>query len=1274
MIAHLFLSAKHLILILLCFFTINVCGQSIELVTDIDQTPENIGSEPTKMTEIGGKLIFSAETSNHGRELFEMDINENITLVADLYPGIESSHPTNILEGNQLFNGELVFTCNNGVNGFELWKYDGVNPPQLIVDLFPTSSSYPQRGYVFNGNLYFTAFTPAYGTELWAYDGVNPPTMVMDIFPGALSSAPNYFIQFNNKLFFSANDGTHGNELWEYDGITSPTMVADIDTSVSLSSNPKELIVYNSILYFSANDSIHGTELWQYNGVNSPSMIEDLYPGTVSSEPENLTIFNGHIVFGAKYPQIGEEIWRYDGNNIQLIADLAPGPANSIFGTHQILNNELFFAASNNTHGRELWKLTSATSSPIFVMDICQGTCSSNPNYFTAFNNSLFFVARSSYVDFEIWNVNNTSIPFQVTDVNPGSNAGVLASPFIFNNRIYFAGDNGMIGKELWKLNGLTSQLVENINKGNETSAPTNFTVLDSALYFFATTDSNGRELWKNDLNGGTNLELEIIPGAADAFPWGLTNFDSKLYFVATDTLLGAELWSYDPSTSALNIVTNINPFGGSIVGVPFEYNGKLVFRGADGTSPNSGEFFEYDPLTSTAQLIANINPGGASNPSGFCQFQGKLYFSARTNLHGFELWEYDGVNPPTEVADLLNGSASSDPKRLVVFNGKMYYSGAIGSAGRELLVYDGSNPPTLAADINPSGSSSPNNLTVFNGKLYFNADDGVHGLELWEYDGSNPPALIADINPGAADAILTSGGALEVSNNLLFFDAIDGVHGNELWVFDGANSPSMVQDFIPGPDGQGPYSLTDVYDNLYFSGVDNIVGRELWRLCWNPTFDTLNITSDCSYTAANNIVYYQSGTYDIVIENSLGCDSLIHINLSIIDTIAPTVLGLDTTYYDCSSPQAYIIPNFTNISDNCSSDLQINLLSISSNNGTNPEIITREYQILDESGNSTLVNHVLVVNDTISPTVALIDTSFVDCNSNVPPVDIGIIQSPNDNCTIDSLYFVSELSNGQTCPEIITRTYAVSDLSGNITYTEHVIVIADTVAPVPVSLIALDTAWCSIDSLSTPFSIDNCADTIWAQTSTQFPLFSSGLYDITWSYQDACGNTSEQVQQIYFDHIETTISQSTDTMYSDALEADTYQWINCTDSSPIIGMNYPYFVPTDNGIYAVILTYDNCVDTSDCISSTVGQEELLGINQIAVFPNPTEGIVYLTLDKKYEIISLRITDNVGRILSENQYIQNSMIQAEITDPPGVYFMTITYGENRVVFKVIKEK
>ena len=129
-----------------------------------------------------------------------------------------------------VFNNELYFQASDGTHGYELWKYDGTNA-NMIADinvgsgsgLYDANDAYSQRGpIVFNDQLFFKANDGINGFELWRYDGINTPSMIADINPGNTDVDP-YLAELNNELYFRADDGIHGQELWKYSQQTSVT-------------------------------------------------------------------------------------------------------------------------------------------------------------------------------------------------------------------------------------------------------------------------------------------------------------------------------------------------------------------------------------------------------------------------------------------------------------------------------------------------------------------------------------------------------------------------------------------------------------------------------------------------------------------------------------------------------------------------------------------------------------------------------------------------------------------------------------------------------------------------------------------------------------------------------------------------------------------------------------------------------------------------------------------------------------------------------------------
>ena len=182
------------------------------------------------------KLYFSADNGVAGRELWVYDGVNEPTIVADIRAGSEGSDVWKFT----VYKSELYFIADDGLHGYELWKYNGVDEPQRITDinsgignsLYRSSGNGRNIPFIeFNDNLYFCANDGVHGWELWTYNGVDDPTLVYDIYDEG-SSKPGSFAVYKDTLYFRAYTFSNGSELYEYDGMGEPKMVIDLHPGV----------------------------------------------------------------------------------------------------------------------------------------------------------------------------------------------------------------------------------------------------------------------------------------------------------------------------------------------------------------------------------------------------------------------------------------------------------------------------------------------------------------------------------------------------------------------------------------------------------------------------------------------------------------------------------------------------------------------------------------------------------------------------------------------------------------------------------------------------------------------------------------------------------------------------------------------------------------------------------------------------------------------------------------------------------------------------------
>tara|TARA_R110002072_G_scaffold291008_1_gene458937 strand:- start:61196 stop:64111 length:2916 start_codon:yes stop_codon:yes gene_type:complete len=88
----------------------------------------------------------------------------------------------------------------------------------------------------------------------------------------------------------------------------------------------------------------------------------------------------------------------------------------------------------------------------------------------------------------------------------------------------------------------------------------------------------------------------------------------------------------------------------------------------------------------------------------------------------------------------------------------------------------------------------------------------------------------------------------------------------------------------------------------------------------------------------------------------------------------------------------------------------------------------------------STIVS--VVINDLINPTASNLVTVTIECIGDIPAADITDVLDEADNCGVPVVAYVSDISDNNSCPETIIRTYSVTDNAANqITVTQTIII-----------------------------------------------------------------------------------------------------------------------------------------------------------------------------------------------------------------------------------------
>lgn len=387
--------------------------------------------------------------------------------------------------------------------------------------------------------------------------------------------------------------------------------------------------------------------------------------------------------------------------------------------------------------------------------------------------------------------------------------------------------------------------------------------------------------------------------------------------------------------------------------------------------------------------------------------------------------------------------------------------------------------------------------------------------------------------------------------------------------------------------------------------------------------------------------------------------------NVIISDLTAPVPdsASLEVVTAECSL-SSLTTPTAT---DNCGGAISV------TNDATFPIAVqgatTVTWTFTDLSGNSSTQTQNVLIDDTAAPSATVVNLPDVTAECEllelIAPATIdncgGLVSATNDA----ALPF---LTQGTT---IVTWTF--TDVNGNSSTQTQNVIIADVSGPTPTLAALPDVNGLCSALVSPPFAVDNCSGLTVGSTTYSFPITAIGTTIVTWTFTDALGNTSTQDQNVIIAGLSVTATVSLDSL---TITADntvgTYQWIDCSDNSPVSGETSQSYSPAYNGDFAVIVTEGACSDTSTC--ETVSTVDLTSFHytQLRIFPNPSQDGDF-TIQFDGTIQSVEMMDLLGRVMHVSVDVTSGFVDgSELAD--GHYFIRIATENGILISEIVVGK
>ena len=741
----------------------------------------NGSSDAVVLGEFNGEIYLRADDGILGAELWKMDASGEVSLVADIAEGAESSDPSDFLAAGQDI---AYFRANDGIHGSELWGIDAEGNVSLVADIregdyYGTAySSYPRDLIVVeDGTLFFTAADGVHGRELWRLDDSGTASLVADLNEGEGDVNIRYLTTYGNGIYFAL---VEVNDI----GFDSQSDLTYVDASGEVSTLDFDWVrgieVFNDELYIGGRKTSVDHGLWKGDVSGEITCVWSGYSATKLSATEDYLYFSSGMYAISRLDSSGQvDAFAPDVSWIESFSNLTPfnddlyfvGQPDDPYPEDSDVPSERLYCCNGNN-------VAQVTSGPVDNLTVTSGVL-----YFTATDEDTGNQA--------VYRIGDDGEVVQVTDQESGS-------LWTDGDVVYFPSEDETHGNELWMVDASgEASLAADINLFGEAD-PNHLVVFNESLYFLAY-----NKAWQLDSSGN----LTCLENLGVAYVDNLIEFNGDLYYQGK-VAVGVPVIGRITSGGEASII--YDGISLSAIGLdPIVFNDALYFV-AD------YRLWKLDASGSVTEMAKAYTPRASYYTMRMAVFDNHLYFVGLDE----QLWRLDAAGNATLVAE---EEVSLRTMGLTVLGDYLYYPTTHG-----FRKVDAEGNVSYANSDTPLGELIP--LAEFNGELYFsfNHDDGIYGAELWKYDTDGNFVRVTDINP-AGDS---SPSDMYIAGDFAYFVADDGTNGEALWVLDTAGNVSMVADLMPGNVYSPDFSDFAVYQNeLYFAASAGYDYRQLWKL-----------------------------------------------------------------------------------------------------------------------------------------------------------------------------------------------------------------------------------------------------------------------------------------------------------------------------------------------------------------------------------------------------------------------------------------------------------
>ncbi|MAX80704.1 MAG: hypothetical protein CL843_11095 [Crocinitomicaceae bacterium] len=697
-----------------------------------------------------------------------------------------------------------------------------------------------------------------------------------------------------------------------------------------------------------------------------------------------------------------------------------------------------------------------------------------------------------------------------------------------------------------------------------------------------------------------------------------------------------------------------------------YSWNGMAwVQKGADIDGENSGDWSGYSVSMPNENTVAvgapfNNDNGTEAGHTRIYSWNGTTWNQKGNDIDGESAGDRSGysLSMPNENtvaigAPLNNGNGTeAGHTRIYSWNGTTWVQKGTDidgeSAGdRSGLSVSMSDSTTLAigAPLNSNGSGTEAGharIYKWNGTTWVQKGADIDGQAA--YDNAGFSVSMPDSNTFAISSMLHSGSSGFLSGTVRIF-----TWNGSSWTQKGVDIDGEAALDYSGRSVSMSDSNTVAIGSRRNGGNGSYSGHvRVYDLC-TPSYSTINPNACLSFTSpSGNYTWTTSDTYFDTLTNTTGCDSIITIHLTLLDTqVVDTITTCDS--HTWINGTTYTTSNYTATdtlvnSAGCDSVIALDLTILHSSTFT--DTISACYSYTWMNGN-TYTSSNNTATDTLVNAVGCDSVVRLDLTILAPSTYIDTVSACNSYTWIDGNTYTT--SNTTAMDTLVNTAGCDSIVTLNLT---------------------LSAPTNAIDSIAA------CGEYTWVDGNTYTSSNNSATYILT----NSAGCDSIVTLNLSIDTLSVTVSYINNSTLEGEIEGtyEHFEWVECYGNNVYASAAVDsslLFTPQYDGNYALMVFNANgCIDTSECLAliGTDVESRLMNTG-VTLYPNPNNGKFTLKLEKTYSTVSVSVRNTLGQETFAKDYHSTTTIDLELEDNAGIYFIQLKTDDQNHVLKVVKE-